>query len=189
MGPSLVGARCDSRGVTSTPAPSIPGLPPGAGRPTVFYREHLSPPLWWGLPVAGMVASVAAALAAALGPGAAALGALITALIGVAGGVGLSRARLEVRQDGIRVDRVVLPWAILTGARALGPAEAGRLRGQGYDPRGWYRLRGWIPGAVLFTVADPDDPTPFWYVSSRTPELAVAAVAAAAAAEDRSVAA
>lgn len=150
----------------------------GAGH-AVIYHERLGPPLWWAVPVVGMVASVAVALAAAVGPGAAAEGAAVALVLAVVGTVGLSRAVLDVRSDGIRVDRAVLPLTVLTGARALDPAQAAQLRGPGYDPRGWYRLRGWIPGAVLLTLSDPVDPTTFWYVSSRRPELAVAAVARA----------
>lgn len=152
--------------------------PAGAARPAL-YAERIGAPLWWALPAAGMVASVALALAVALGPGAAALGALITVALIAAGAAALSRARLEVRTDGIAVDGVLLPMDTLRGARALSAAEAGRIRGPDYDPRGWYRIRGWVPTAVLLTLDDPLDPTPFWYVSSRRPELAVAALARA----------
>jgi hypothetical protein len=148
---------------------------PGA----VLYSERIAPPLWWALPVAGMAASVALALAVSLGPGAAAVGALVTFGLAAAAAVVLSRARLEVRADAVAIDRVVLPLSVLRAARALPAAEAARLRGADYDPRGWYRIRGWVSTAVLLTLSDPLDPTPFWYVSSRTPELAVAAVARA----------
>lgn len=169
--------------MTDTPAvgaaTAAAGGAGGGPAHTVIYHERLGPPLRWAIPVIGMVASVAVALAAAVGPGAAAEGAAVTLLLAVVGTVGLSRAVLDVRSDGIRVDRAVLPLTVLTGARALDPAQSAQLRGPGYDPRGWYRLRGWIPGAVLLTLSDPVDPTTFWYVSSRRPELAVAAVARA----------
>ncbi len=161
------------------------GQPAAGGRavegssPTVLYHERLGPPLWWAVPVAGMAASVALALAAAVGPGAATVGATVTVLLAAVGSLVLSRAVLDVRTDGVRVDRAVLPFEVLSGARALSPDQATQLRGPGYDPRGWYRLRGWIPGAVLLTLVDPVDPTTFWFVSSRAPELAVAAVARA----------
>lgn len=162
--------------VASPGAPVVGAADPAPTAPAVLYSERVGPPVWWALPVAGMVASVALALAVSLGPGAAALGALGTVLLAAVSAVWLSRARLEVRSDGLAIDRVLLPLAVLRGVRALAPAEASRLRGAEYDPRGWYRIRGWVPTAVLLTLADPDDPTPFWYVSSRTPELAVAAV-------------
>ncbi len=161
------------------------GQPAAGGRaveepsPSVLYHERLGPPLWWAVPVAGMAASVALALAAAVGPGAATAGATVTVLLAAAGALVLSRAVLDVRTDGVRVDRAVLPLEVLSGARALPPDQAAQLRGREYDPHGWYRLRGWIPGAVLLTLVDPLDPTTFWFVSSRAPELAVAAVARA----------
>lgn len=168
-----------SRPAVAATAPSRSGDAPAA----LIYHERLGPPLWWAVPVAGMVASVAVALAAAVGPGAAAEGAAVTVVLAVVGLLGLSRTVLDVRTDGIRVDRAVLPLTVLTGARALDQAQAALLRGRGYDPQGWYRLRGWIPGAVVLGLADPVDPTTFWYVSSRSPELAVAAVARAVGAE------
>jgi len=159
--------------------PADGGRAAGGPSPTVLYHERLGPPLWWAVPVAGMAASVALALAAAVGPGAATAGASVTVLVAAVGALVLSRAVFDVRSDGIRVDRAVLPLEVLSGARALAPDRATQLRGPGYDPRGWYRLRGWIPGAVLLTLADPVDPTTFWFVSSRAPELAVAAIARA----------
>lgn len=158
---------------------AAPGAVGGAEVPGVLYAERIGPPLWWALPAAGMVASVALALAVSLGPGAAALGALVTVALVAAGAGSLSRSRFEVHTDGLLVDRVLLPMDVLRGARALSAAESARVRGPDYDPRGWYRIRGWVPTAVLLTLADPLDPTPFWYVSSRRPELAVAAVARA----------
>jgi len=159
--------------------PAAGGRAVGGPSPTVLHHERLGPPLWWAVPVAGMAASVALALAAAVGPGAATVGATVTVLLAAVGSLVLSRAVLDVRTDGVRVDRAVLPLDVITGARALAADQATQLRGPGYDPRGWYRLRGWIPGAVQFTLADPVDPTTFWFVSSRAPELAVAAVARA----------
>lgn len=176
---------------SGTAAPAGP-VPPAGGRLAdstvpaagVLYAERIGPPLWWALPAAGMVASVALALAVSLGPGAAALGALVTVALVAAGAGSLSRARLEVRSDGVLVDRVLLPLHALGGARALSATEAAGVRGRDYDPRGWYRIRGWVSSAVLLTLADPLDPTPFWYVSSRRPELAVAALARAVGAPD-----
>lgn len=43
------------------------------------------------------------------------------------------------------------------------------------DARAWLVLRPWIAPAVKLTVADPDDPTPYWLVSTRNPERLVQA--------------
>lgn len=43
------------------------------------------------------------------------------------------------------------------------------------DARAWLVLRPWIGPAVKLTVADPEDPTPYWLVSTRRPDLLVEA--------------
>ena len=55
-------------------------------------------------------------------------------------------------------------------------AEARRdLLGQDAEPLAFVIQRPWISGGVRIDLDDPDDPTPYWYVSSRHPrELAAA---------------
>lgn len=47
------------------------------------------------------------------------------------------------------------------------------------DARAWLVLRPWVGPAVKITVSDPDDPTPYWLVSTRQPERIVEAWLAA----------
>jgi hypothetical protein len=48
-------------------------------------------------------------------------------------------------------------------------------RGPELDARAYLCLRGWIAGGVRVPVLDPQDPAPYWLVSSRRPgELAEA---------------
>ena len=54
--------------------------------------------------------------------------------------------------------------------------EARRVRGPGLDPRDWHVIRGGIDGVVRVTVEDPDDPTPSWVLSTRTPDRLAAAI-------------
>lgn len=37
------------------------------------------------------------------------------------------------------------------------------------DARAWKVVRAWIPDGVRVVVSDENDPTPYWYVSSRHP--------------------
>ncbi|HEY6113086.1 MAG TPA: DUF3093 family protein, partial [Gaiellaceae bacterium] len=48
--------------------------------------------------------------------------------------------------------------------------------GVGLDPRSWHVIRGGIDGLVTIPVIDPDDPTPAWALSTRTPDRLAAAV-------------
>ena len=150
----------------------------------VLYRERLAPPwTWWLLSVAaagtvGWVVYVATGPTPAFITGIVALvvlvGALIAAgrtsvtVVGAAGDGGLltvGRSRLELTAVG--------------RASALDREQARLLRGPGYDPLAHHVLRGWKPRAVRLDLADPRDPTPYWFVSCSAPELVVAAVARA----------
>lgn len=44
------------------------------------------------------------------------------------------------------------------------------------DARAWLCVRGWLPGLVRVELNDPNDPTPYWLVSSRHPERLAAAL-------------
>lgn len=45
------------------------------------------------------------------------------------------------------------------------------------DARAWKVIRAWIPRGVRIAIADDNDPTPYWYCSTRRPEKVVAALA------------
>ena len=50
------------------------------------------------------------------------------------------------------------------------------------DARAWLCIRGWAKGVVRIELNDPDDPTPYWMVSSRHPERLAETINAARAA-------
>jgi hypothetical protein len=57
--------------------------------------------------------------------------------------------------------------------------EATLERGQRLDARAWLLLRGWVSPVVKVELTDPQDPTPYWLVSTRRPERVVEAIAEA----------
>ncbi|MDQ1530339.1 MAG: hypothetical protein QOE37_444, partial [Microbacteriaceae bacterium] len=70
--------------------------------------------------------------------------------------------------------------AALTGApEAFRAAEATAARGVGLDARAWTVLRGWVDPVVRVPILDPDDPSPYWLLSTRRPEELIAALEAA----------
>lgn len=134
------------------------------------YRERLSVPVsWWLL---GIVAVAALWLAydVAIGPAVAVPVALL-ALGGVATGlVGYGRLTVRVDGAGLGVGAAHLPaWAVGT-VEVLDSRRAGRVQGRDADPRAYYVLRGYVHTAVRVWVNDPDDPVPYWVVSTRRPE-------------------
>jgi len=143
--------------------------------PEIVYRERLSVTWWlWPAALAG-----SAFVAAELGIGAFALRTPLTYLVAagfaLSGVVALNRIRIAVDGTELRVDDARLPLSVIGDVTVL-DAEARRdLLGQDADPLAFVIQRPWIPSGVRIGLVDPDDPTPYWYVSSRHPaELAAA---------------
>ena len=83
---------------------------------------------------------------------------------------------VEVTDEQFTAGRARLPRSAIAGVGAYTGAEATAERGTRLDARAWLLLRGWIPGIVHVTLNDPDDPTPYWLVSTRHPEELAAAL-------------
>ena len=142
------------------------------------YEEWLRPPLWvWGVSWF-LVLSFAVAVLFTAGEVA---GGLAVAVPGTAVTVGLIRAtpRVAVRDGELVAGRAHIPVRLLGPPEALDAAAARHLRGPGTDPAAYHLIRPWALCAVRVGVVDPIDPTPYWYVATRTPERLAAAVRAA----------
>jgi len=149
----------------------------------VLYSERLAPPWSWWVLAAGLAGTVGWVFWVAAGPGPATAGAVVTMLIGAAGLVAAGRTvlRVSVGSGGpvLAAGPGRLDLTAMVRAAALDRDQARVLRGAEYDPRAFHVLRGWRARAVRLDLADPGDPTPYWFVSTAAPELVVAAVARA----------
>jgi Protein of unknown function (DUF3093) len=106
-------------------------------------------------------------------------------LIGLVGGTALSwwavvaygSPVIEVLPDGtLKAGSATLPASALGTAVALDAERARALRTYEADPRAFLLLRSYIPTAVRVEIADPADPTPYLYLSSRRPKRLAAVV-------------
>ncbi|WP_127475009.1 DUF3093 domain-containing protein [Microbacterium sulfonylureivorans] len=141
---------------------------------TEGYRERLGPSLW--VLVSAAVAGPMAALVFA--PIDTTLALVIGAAVGVAV-VGLLIAGspvVSVRGDVLQAGRAHMTVEMLGEPEVFTAEDARHQRGVGLDPRSWHVIRGGIDGVVVIRVTDPDDPTPAWVISSRTPDRLAAAV-------------
>ncbi|MBC7290969.1 MAG: DUF3093 domain-containing protein [Actinotalea sp.] len=151
---------------------------PTAGAPLpVPYVERLLPgPLGWSF-VLGFALFVLVALVP-VDVVVAAVVAVVTLVVGVAA-VAVTSAVVTVDGGVLRAGRARIPVGLLGTGRALDREEARAALGPGSDARLYACYRSWLPGAVLVTVTDPEDPTPAWLVSSRSPARLLAALEAA----------
>lgn len=130
--------------------------------------------MWWLIPVFDLVVFTVG-VHAYLGPIPAVVTGLVTVTLTSWALLTYGGLQVVVDNDGFQVGRTRLPRAALGQAWPLEPDQARALRGPRADARARLVLRGYLPRAVRVDVADPRDPAPYWYVSTRRPvELAAA---------------
>ena len=88
---------------------------------------------------------------------------------------------IEVSAATLAAGRARLPLHVVAGAVASRGPQARAERGVGLDARAYLVIRGWVDPVVRVTLDDPDDPTPYWLISTRRPEELVRVLAAGAA--------
>lgn len=86
--------------------------------------------------------------------------------------------RIRVVADSFVVGDAKIPAAALGEPVVLDAEEARAWRGPKADPRAFMLLRAYIPTALRVEITDPQDPTPYVYVSTRNPEALAAALTA-----------
>jgi len=150
--------------------------PPNSQSSEASYDELLRTPWWWYL-VALFVASLLAAEFHISGlrltdwiP----FGTLLPLSVVMVWWLGRSRVRIAAGE--LRVRGAHLPLSVVSGAVALDALTLRRVVGREGDPAAFISIRPWIgPGAQLW-LDDPDDPTPYWVVSTRHPDQLVGVI-------------
>jgi hypothetical protein len=146
---------------------------------TVQYREALRPPLWWyavGLVVAGLIAAEFHIGGIALTDWLS-FGILLPLSVVIVWSLG--RGALEISDGELRIRGAHIPLTDISGAVALDAETLRRVVGREGDPAAFVSIRPWIGPGVQLWVDDPEDPTPYWVVSSRHPQRIVEIVRAA----------
>lgn len=141
------------------------------------YEERLTAPRSWWV-IAALIGVACALMLLPLGT--------LPMLGGLIGGAALSAvavstygsARIRVVGGALDVYDAKIPATALGEARALDADEALAWRTHKADARAFMLLRGYIRTAVRVEITDPQDPTPYAYLSTRAPERLVAALTA-----------
>lgn len=73
--------------------------------------------------------------------------------------------------DGVLVaGSARIPVGLTGGTSIARREEAVVARGPGLDARAFTLFRGWIDPVIRVELTDPDDPAPYWLLSTRRPE-------------------
>jgi hypothetical protein len=142
------------------------------------YRERLYPPFWLWLAALLAALSMGLAYAAPLGAAAGVAAGVATMLV-LAALLLRSSVLVQVADGWFIAGRARIEARYLTRPRALDASEATELRGPSANPLAWMLLRGWISTAVVVDIDDPQDDTPYWFVSTRNPTGLASALRAA----------
>ena len=137
-------------------------LIPGAG--TAIALLLIAPGIFFVLlPVAAPLAVVAAIVVTALAEAAAFLSAPV----------------VEVRRGDLIAGRAHIPVRLTGATESYRGRAATQARGVGLDARAWTLMRGWVDPVVRVELTDPEDPAPYWLLSTRRPEELEKALSAA----------
>lgn len=157
----------------STPRPSS-GTDTAPGVPAA-YAERLVLP-WWSWPPVLLMAGMLAAEVHMGYPGVRSwLPYVLLFPLAVALLVWLGRMRIRVDADGsatreLRAGPARLPVAQIGRVDIVRGEAKRQALGPQLDPEAFVLHRPWVGSAVRIEVIDPDDPTPYWVVSTRRPE-------------------
>jgi Protein of unknown function (DUF3093) len=134
------------------------------------YDERLTVPRsWWFMCVLTGVAC--ALIALPFGP-LPLLGAFVaTTALACAVISSYGSARIRVVADSLVAGDARIPLTALGEAVALDREEATAWRTYKADTRAFMLLRSYVPTALKVEVTDPQDPTPYLYLSTRSPQL------------------
>lgn len=148
---------------------------------TVRYRERLSVPWWWWLPGLGLAGLIAYEVN--LGIDGLPDWLPYALLLPVAAVVLVWFGRAEIRVVGatqgeteLWVGAAHLPVSVVSRSAEVPRTAKSAALGRQLDPAAYVVHRAWVGPMILLVLDDPDDPTPYWLVSTRHPERVLAAL-------------
>ena len=143
---------------------------------TTTFRERLYV-TWWIWPLPLLAAGLLAAEVHMGFPGVRSwlpyviLLPLTTVLI-----VRMGSTKVEVSGGELKAGDAHIPLALLGDVEIIAPEDRRRAMGPQLDPAAFVVHRGWVKPLVRVRVDDPEDPTPYWVISTRHPEALAAAL-------------
>lgn len=134
-----------------------------------MFRERLYASWWtWPMP---LIAAVLLAAEVHMGyPGVRAwLPYAVLVPLALAVPLALGRTKIEVTGGELWVGDAHLPLRFIEDVEVVPPQEKRRALGPELDPAAFMVHRSWVRTSVRVWLNDPDDPTPYWVVSTRRP--------------------
>ena len=140
-----------------------------------LYRERLWPAPWIGLVAALAIPASLLTFAP--------INVIVGAFVGVGLALGvvaiavLSAPTITVSDGMLRAGAARVPLSLIGETEVARGDDARVARGQQLDARAHLVLRPDISPVLRVHLTDPDDPAPYWLLSTRRPEALAAAIA------------
>ncbi len=139
------------------------------------YKERLWPSLGMWVFAFIMTASLGIAYGRAYGSDLGIVVGISTSLA-VALGIVVNTPLIQVDELNFRADRARLPLQYVGQIKQLDNVQSRRARSTDANSNAYFQLRGGIKNSVIIEVTDPEDPHPYWQVSTRRPAELIAAL-------------
>ena len=136
----------------------------------VRFDERLRTPWWWYL----VAVFIGAVLAGEFGVADKALTVWIPFGVLLPGSAvivwSMGRNRVSVIGNELWFNDAHLPLDVISAAAALDAVTLRKLVGRYGDPQAFVAIRAWVGPGIQIILDDPEDPTPYWVISTRRPE-------------------
>ena len=100
----------------------------------------------------------------------------IAATLVVAIGLVVNAPLIQIDELNFRVGRARLPLQYVGKTQKLDAEQSRRARSTDANSNAHFQLRGGIKHTVIVEVTDAQDPHPYWQVSTRKPDVLIAAL-------------
>lgn len=142
----------------------------------IAYSERLTVPLRWWVQTTTMLASLWLAFVVAMPLWAACVSAGGLLLLAYLFFLWIGSARIVVGDGVLRAGPATIEVEYLGASTPLDHDGTRRVLGVGADARAYLMTRPYLKRSVQVAITDPDDPTPYWLLSTRHPDRLVAAL-------------
>jgi len=78
---------------------------------------------------------------------------------------------IAITNDTLSAKNAVIERKFLGNATVIPKDEVFEELGQKLDARAWLAIQSSVKGLVKVEITDPQDPTPYWLISTRNPEV------------------
>ena len=149
---------------------------PESSSSSLLFRERVFPPVMWWVVAALISAMTSLIVLPVWRPGG-----IILPLVCCAGAFLLlyrSSPTVAVTSTELYAGPAHISRDLISGVTPLAGDTARWALGPGLDARAFLLSRPWSKSAVRIDIDDPEDPTPYWIVSTREPARLAAALGA-----------